>query len=68
MDLVSTIEIARKIADIIAIPFFILIIYYFLSLPNRNSFTNLLLIFAIIGLFLDTLFTTNLIYGLLTKN
>jgi hypothetical protein len=45
------------IGDIIAIPFFILIVVYFYSIHNRDNIENLILIFSVGALFADILFT-----------
>ncbi len=46
-----------KIADILAIPFFLLATIYFYNLKNKNPIENLLLLFCIAGFLLDTFFT-----------
>jgi hypothetical protein len=43
--------------DIIAIPFFGLLVYYFYSKAYRSAFENILLIFSIGGFVLDILYT-----------
>ena len=43
--------------DIIAIPFFGLLVYYFYSKAYRSVFENILLIFSIGGFVLDILYT-----------
>jgi hypothetical protein len=43
--------------DIIAIPFFGLLVYYFYSKAHRSAFENILLIFSIGGFVLDILYT-----------
>ena len=44
-------------ADIIAIPFWIIAVYYFCSIERRNTIEDLLLFFTVCGLILDTIFT-----------
>lgn len=44
-------------ADIIAIPFWIIGVYYFWSIDERNTTEDLLLFFTVCGLILDTIFT-----------
>ena len=44
-------------ADILAIPFFLLLFIYFYKKENRTPVENLLLLFAITGLACDTYFT-----------
>ena len=44
-------------ADIIAIPFWIIAVYYFWSIERRNTIEDLLLFFTVCGLILDTIFT-----------
>ena len=51
-------------ADIIAIPFWIIAVYYFWSIEGRNMIEDLLLFFTICGLVLDTIFTLSFL-GLL---
>ncbi len=46
-----------KIADILAIPFFLLATIYFYNLKNKNPIENLLLMFCAAGFLLDTFFT-----------
>ena len=43
--------------DILAIPFFLLLIIYFYNIPNKTLFENLLFLFAVGGFFADLLFT-----------
>ena len=50
-----------RIADIFAIPMFILLTFYFITIKTRTNFETLLLIFSISGLILDTLFTIDYI-------
>jgi hypothetical protein len=45
------------IGDIIAIPFFFMIFIYFYNIQNRDNIENLILIFSIVALFADILFT-----------
>jgi hypothetical protein len=44
-------------ADILAIPLFALLTYYFYTLENKNPTEYLLLFFGISGFVLDSLFT-----------
>ena len=46
-----------NIADILALPMFVLMIYYFIKKTNRNLIENILLLFGIIGLIVDSYFT-----------
>ncbi len=43
--------------DILAIPFFIMLSYYFIVKKNKTKFEYLLMIFAIIGSIADVYFT-----------
>ncbi len=45
------------IGDIIAIPFFILLVIYFYNIHNRDNIENVILIFSVGALFADILFT-----------
>lgn len=49
------------IGDILAIPFFFLLIVYFYQLKNKTLFEYVLLLFAVSGFLLDSLFTYNFI-------
>lgn len=51
-----------RIADIFAIPFFALIIYYFYNKKNRTNIEVLLLFFGISGFLCDIFFTFLWIY------
>ena len=44
-------------ADIIAIPFFLLLCIYFYQITNRNLIENILFLFSIVALVMDILFT-----------
>ena len=44
-------------ADILAIPLFLLLTVYFYRKNNRSFIENILLLFAVSGLVLDTYFT-----------
>lgn len=48
-------------ADIVAIPLFLLLTVYFYKKSNRTFIENILLLFAISGLVLDTYFSYNFI-------
>jgi uncharacterized membrane protein len=56
MNKAELIEIVN-IADLLAIPMFVLMIYYFIKKSNRNLIENILLLFAIVGLIVDLYFT-----------
>jgi len=43
--------------DILAIPFFALMVYYFASIEDKTPIEQLLLLFSIMGFSLDILFT-----------
>ncbi len=45
------------IGDIIAIPFFILLVYHFYNIKNKNLIENVLFLFCICALFADLFFT-----------
>ena len=44
-------------ADIIAIPFFTLLVIYFYNITNKSRLEYVLYLFSIFGVILDTLFT-----------
>ncbi len=44
-------------ADIIAVPFFALLTYYLYNLKNKTTIEYILLLFSILGLILDTVFS-----------
>ena len=44
-------------ADVLAIPFFLLMIIYFYSIPQKTIIEYLLFIFSICGFILDIIFT-----------
>ena len=46
-----------NLADILAIPSFLVLLIYFITKENRNFIENILLIFSFVGLLLDTYFT-----------
>jgi hypothetical protein len=48
--------------DILAIPFFLLLIIYFVKKESRTSMENLLLFFSVSGFILDILYTILFIY------
>ena len=48
-------------ADIIAIPFFALMVYYLLKKRNRKTIEDMLLLFAISGLILDIEYSSKFI-------
>lgn len=43
--------------DILAIPFFLLLIIYFYNIPNKTFTENILFFFVVSGFFADLLFT-----------
>lgn len=43
--------------DILAIPFFLLLIIYFYKIENKNTIEYILLFFSIFGFVLDIIFT-----------
>jgi hypothetical protein len=49
-------------ADLLAIPFFILLVIYFYKKKNRTNIENILFLFAIAGLILDILFSFIFLY------
>ena len=44
-------------ADLIAIPFFMLLVFYFYRKKRRNRFENILYLFSIGGVIMDIYFT-----------
>jgi hypothetical protein len=53
----SLIKNSFHIADILAIPLFVLMVYYFYNIKNKNTTEYVLFLFAISGLMLDIVFT-----------
>jgi hypothetical protein len=49
-------------ADILAIPFFILASYYFITKPNKSIIEQLLTLFVVVGAIADILFTIKFTY------
>ncbi len=49
-------------ADILAIPFFILASYYFITKPNKTIIEQLLTLFVIVGAIADIVFTLKFTY------
>jgi len=47
------------IGDILAIPFFAWLSFYYYRIPNRTNEENILLAFSVGGLVADLIFTTN---------
>ncbi len=45
------------IGDIIAIPFFVLLINYFYNIQNKNIIEYILLVFSVLAFFADLLFS-----------
>jgi hypothetical protein len=60
-NMTRSIEVARKLADVMAIPMFILLILFLVQQQSqeRDPIRDLLLFFAVVGLLADTLFTLN---------
>lgn len=52
-----SIQTLSHIGDILAIPFFLLLTVYFYQLKNKTILEYILLLFAVSGFVLDTLFT-----------
>ena len=50
------------IADILAIPFFILAFVYFYNIKNKSFIEFVLMLFAGVGFVLDTIFTYNYLF------
>ena len=48
------IELIQDYADLLAVPFFVLLIFYFVTKKNRNIIENVLLLFACVGFLFDT--------------
>lgn len=44
-------------ADVLAVPLFAALIYYFYNLPHKSTFENVLYLFAITGFFADVFFS-----------
>jgi hypothetical protein len=58
-------KIVKKIShygDILAIPFFILLVKYFFEIKNKTKLEYILLMFSISGVILDSYFTYMFIY------
>jgi len=49
-------------ADILAIPFFILASYYFITKPKKSIIEQLLTLFVVVGAIADILFTIKFTY------
>jgi len=45
------------IGDLFAIPFFLLLTYYFYSLPEKSTLEYVLFAFSVAGFLMDVLFT-----------
>ncbi len=56
------ISILSNYADIIAIPFFLLLSLYFYKKKNRTQLENILFLFSVVALILDTMFTFIFLY------
>ena len=50
------------IADILAIPFFIMSFIYFYNIKNKSFIEFVLMLFAGVGFVLDTIFTYNYLF------
>ena len=50
------------IADILAIPFFIMTFIYFYNIKNKSFIEFVLMLFAGVGFVLDTIFTYNYLF------
>ncbi len=57
MDYENIIDIFRRIGDIVAIPFFGLLVLYFYKKQNKTFIEKLLFLFAIFGLLFDIIFS-----------
>jgi len=51
------------IGDVLAIPFFALLVVYFYKIEDKNTMEYVLYYFSIVGLIVDTIFTTFLKSG-----
>ncbi len=47
--------------DIMAVPFFLLLVYYFYKIKNKTKLEYVLFIFAIAGFLVDVIFSYNYI-------
>ena len=63
---ISILDDASHLGDVLAIPFFGLLVYYFLSIPRRTPFETILLLFAVGGFVLDVLYSTQFLTRKLT--
>jgi hypothetical protein len=52
-----------RYGDILAIPFFILLSYYFYRIKNKTTLEYVLLIFSIGGAIADIVFTINFLFN-----
>jgi hypothetical protein len=50
-----------RVADVLAIPFWILLFFYFMTIENKTIVEYILLFFAMMGLALDTVFSLDFI-------
>lgn len=53
----------ERVGDIFAIPFFLLLSYYFISKENKTTFEIILMLFAIIGSIADIYFTFDFLWS-----
>ena len=51
----------RSLADVLAIPMFLLMVIYFMNKKDRTNVENVLYLFGICGLLIDSYFTYTLI-------
>ena len=56
-----------RIGDIFAIPFFVLLIFYFYELENKNSLEYVLFYFSIFGFMADIYFTYRFVVNSLQR-
>ena len=52
-----------NIGDILAIPFFSLLVFYFYNIKNKTKLEYLLYLFSISGFILDIIFTYLFVYN-----
>ena len=56
-----------NIGDILAIPFFGLLVFYFYNIKNKTKLEYLLYLFSISGFILDIIFTYLFVYNKVVK-
>lgn len=65
MTLCESIEVARKLGDVMAIPIFIVILFYLICFDesdensSRSKLRHLIVLFVFLALLADTIFTLN---------